>query len=274
MAELSLPLPQRLLVPLLERAAETRRRRGLLHDPHSVEIAERLRCPLAPGSSRLDRGPVRTRIFDEEVAVFLQHHPDGVIVELGCGLSTRSERLDNGTAHWVELDQPACMAHRRRLFAEKPRHTMLTGDLMSHGWQDAVADLGGPWCFVSEGALLCHRTEQIITLLRQLSHRFPGATLVMDTITGALAAQRCRPKVAEALPPDSLLPWFCDDPSALIALGAALVHTRTLMDLPDTALSRWVRRWAPLILRPQLSGYRINKFVLTDHVSNRREQLC
>jgi O-methyltransferase involved in polyketide biosynthesis len=38
------------------------------------------------------------------------------MVELGTGLNTRFERLDNGRVHWFDLDLPDVMALRRVFF--------------------------------------------------------------------------------------------------------------------------------------------------------------
>ncbi|WP_239476717.1 hypothetical protein [Nocardia arizonensis] len=38
---------------------------------------------------------LRASMFDEYVRGFLRKHPDGTVVDLGCGLSTRFDRLDN-----------------------------------------------------------------------------------------------------------------------------------------------------------------------------------
>ncbi len=41
---------------------------------------------------------LRSKLFDEQVTRFLSLHPRGTIVEVGAGLNTRYERLDNGHA--------------------------------------------------------------------------------------------------------------------------------------------------------------------------------
>jgi O-methyltransferase involved in polyketide biosynthesis len=46
-------------------------------------------------------------------------------VELGTGLNTRFERVDNGTVHWIDLDLPDTIALRRRYFADTERRQMV-----------------------------------------------------------------------------------------------------------------------------------------------------
>ena len=46
------------------------------------------------------------------------------MVELGTGLNTRFERTDNGSVHWIDLDLPDTIEHRRRFFADTERRRM------------------------------------------------------------------------------------------------------------------------------------------------------
>ncbi|MEG3847795.1 hypothetical protein QT971_12285 [Microcoleus sp. herbarium19] len=40
----------------------------------------------------------------------------GIIVEIGCGLNTRFERVDNGQVRWFDLDMPDSIAVRKKYF--------------------------------------------------------------------------------------------------------------------------------------------------------------
>nr|WP_228045011.1 hypothetical protein [Streptomyces ferrugineus] len=61
----------------------------------------------------------RTLRFDAWIAGFLRQHPSGTVVEIGTGISTRFERLDNGTVHWrhmlaASVTDPAWIDEARR----------------------------------------------------------------------------------------------------------------------------------------------------------------
>ena len=103
------PVQETLLIPLLgPEPSKRKRKRGLVHDPKAVEIVGRLDYDFSrwKGIRSLVGASIRTCMFDEEVAAFLEQHPDGTVVEIGVGLNTRHERLDNGRAHWIEFDLP------------------------------------------------------------------------------------------------------------------------------------------------------------------------
>lgn len=49
---------------------------------------------------------LRTVILDTWVRDFLAGHPAGTVVDIGTGLNSRFERVDNGQVHWIDLDLP------------------------------------------------------------------------------------------------------------------------------------------------------------------------
>ena len=133
-----------LLIPLLSRALETARPNGLLKDPRAVEIVDQLDYDFGKwrGSSSSSLACVRTRIFDEIALRFLELYPDGVIVEIGCGLNTRFERIDNGQARWFELDLDDSIDLRRSFFEDSPRRTMIAGSVFDDDWMEPGSQSG------------------------------------------------------------------------------------------------------------------------------------
>src|SRR5688500_4885880 len=105
-----------LLVPLYGRATMTRQGSDLIHDPKAIEMVEAIDYDFArfDGSMSLIGSVLRTRIFDRWLTRWLDAHPTGTVVEIGAGLNTRFERVDNGTARWIELDLPEVVELRRR----------------------------------------------------------------------------------------------------------------------------------------------------------------
>jgi O-methyltransferase involved in polyketide biosynthesis len=63
-------------------------------------------------------------MFDGWVNFFLRENPNGIIVEIGSGLNTRFERVDNGQVRWFDLDMPDSMAVRSNYFQETERRKL------------------------------------------------------------------------------------------------------------------------------------------------------
>jgi O-methyltransferase involved in polyketide biosynthesis len=65
---------------------------------------------------------VRTLILDTAVREFLGKNGDAVIINLGAGLDTRFERLNDARiSMWYDVDLPDVIDLRKRFFSEGPR---------------------------------------------------------------------------------------------------------------------------------------------------------
>ncbi|MFJ4851063.1 MULTISPECIES: class I SAM-dependent methyltransferase [unclassified Streptomyces] len=219
-----------LLIPLFARAAETARRRPLTRDPKAVELVESLDYDFSRvgGGLRLLGAVFRGVILDAWVREFLDAHPAGTVVELGCGLGTRYERLDNGTATWVEIDLPDVIALRRELLEESGRRRMVAGSVTEPGWTAAVGAAPGPYLFVSEAVLVYLTEAAVRTAIGLVTTHFPGSVLLMDTVPAAVARRERAVNVA----------WSCEDPRELADWGLRLRDSRALWELPPEARTR------------------------------------
>jgi O-methyltransferase involved in polyketide biosynthesis len=211
-----------LFIPLAGRAAETRKRRPILRDPKAIEIIEsvgfdRAKYNRAGGWTTV----VRTASFDVWVKDFLAEHPHGTVVELGTGLNTRFERVDNGTMHWIDLDLPDTIALRRRFFTDTDRRRMVAGSVLDDGWLAAVGEMPGPYFFVSDGVLVYLAEEDVMRTLAGLAEHFPGALIAIDTYSQQMLEREHRLATRWGI---ARWQWACDDPRSLEPLGLRVVE--------------------------------------------------
>lgn len=270
------PVQETALIPLLGRAEETRRGRGLVSDPRALEIVASLDYDFDKwrGGPSLVGTVLRTRMMDEDVRCFLRMHPGGTVVELGCGLNTRFERVDDGNVQWLDVDLPDMIALRRRWFEDTPRRRMIATDLRETGWLDAVAASPGPVCFVSEAVLIYLDADVARGVIEAIARRFPGAWLVMDTTGADMVRSQARHDAMRHLPRESWFRWACDDPRELESWGIGLVldRSRTFLDAgPEVRrrfplAMRWAVALAPWFLRRRVGAYRLNRYVVADPV--------
>ena len=76
----------------------------------------------------------RSANMDRFVRSFLERRPDGVIVQLGCGLETTYHRCDNGKTHRYGMDLPHVIEYRRGLLPEPERELYISGDAFAKDW--------------------------------------------------------------------------------------------------------------------------------------------
>jgi O-methyltransferase involved in polyketide biosynthesis len=260
-----------LLIPLLGRAVVTQQGKGLIHDPRAVEIVESLDYDFSKWkkSKALIGSVLRTRMFDEDVQSFLEQHPTGTIVEIGCGLNTRFERLDNGQAHWFDLDLPDTIALRRQFFQDEPRRKMIEASVLETAWMETVTATGGPWCFISEAVIIYLENEQAKQAITQIADHFPGAWILVDTTSEKMVASQSTHDAMRYLPQESWFRWVCNDPSEIEQWSnLQLARSRTLLDANPDLLQhaprsmRFMMRWLPWLVRAKVDGYRLNRFVV------------
>jgi O-methyltransferase involved in polyketide biosynthesis len=184
-------------------------------------------------------------------------------VELGVGLNTRFERLDDGHARWFELDLPEAMALRRRFFSDEERRTMLSGSVVDGAWVEAVAETGGPWFVVAEAVLPFLTEADARTAIGHMA-RFSGSRLAFDTWSSWMAEHQDEHDALSRT--DARVAWFVDDVPSLREWEPALrlVESRTLPDGPPPVLELVPPEMTAALQAvretPQVASYRLNVF--------------
>jgi len=226
-----------LMIPLYIRAMESRRPDAIVRDPKALELVGRLDYDFSLVRSRKKGDRVsmlmRMREFDRLARAFLTQHPDGVLVDLGCGLDTRFDRIENGRLEWYGLDLPEVIELRRGLLDETPRSHLIGRSVIDFSWMDDVKRRAGMhFLFLAEGVLYYLRLAQAQELVRELVRRFPGAELIFDAYSPVVV--RLHPH-----PPDvPTVYWGLKDDRDVEAWapGARLLGRHYYFDTPEPRL--------------------------------------
>jgi O-methyltransferase involved in polyketide biosynthesis len=223
---------QTLFIPLAARAHETQAKHPVLRDPRAVELVESIDFD----TEKYGRGSggvilvLRTAIFDHWVREWLAANPTGTVVELGTGLNTRFERVDNGQVHWFDLDLPDTIELRRRFFTDTDRRRMIAASLTDETWLDTIMASPGPYFFVSEGVLVYLTESDVLATLTRIATRFPGATISFDTYATQTHRQQARLGARKGMA--ARWQWPCDDPCTLETVGMRMLASVPLTRPP------------------------------------------
>ncbi len=226
-----------LFIPLAARARETVKKRPILRDPRAVELVESIDFDAA----KYGRGAgglitiLRTAIFDHWVSAFLAEHPAGTVVELGTGLNTRFERVDNGQVHWFDLDLPDTIELRRRFFTDTDRRRMIAASVLDEDWLDTIMSSPGPYFFVSEGVLVYLPEDDVTGALSRIAHRFPDAHVALDTYSTKSRERQHRMAAQRNM---ATWNWSCDDPRVLERFGLRLLESAPFTKPPKALRDR------------------------------------
>ena len=259
-----------LLVPLYARALDSLKKRPILNDLKAVEMVRSIDWDF----QRFNQGKrmlgcvLRTASFDEYVKGFLSRHPQGTVVEIGAGLNTRFERIDNGVVHWFDLDLPDCVEMRRRFFADSERRTTLAASILDASWVTAVRQSPGPYCFVAEAVLIYLTEPEVKAALGQIAANFPGATIAFDTTTRKGIDRGNKDHARRHL--GARFAWACEAPGEIERwkIGLRLVESHPMGDIPASLrprISLPTRATLRVLLKliPQMrKAYRLNLFTV------------
>lgn len=150
-----------LLITLYARAVESQKSNPIISDP----IAHQLVASLDYDFSRLDNKPaslvgvvIRARFFDEQAKLFLTKHPNGVIVNLGCGLDSRLERLGELASNtpFYSLDIAEVIELRERHLPKAANETLIKASMFDTSWLELLASKHPqqPVLLLAEGVMM------------------------------------------------------------------------------------------------------------------------
>jgi O-methyltransferase involved in polyketide biosynthesis len=173
-----------LLLPLWGRAVETRKPRPLLVDPTAVRIIDTLDYDFSTIAANVSfvsqlAWIARSLHIDRTIRKFLEQHPKATIVNLGCGLDTTFERVDNGTLYWYDLDLPDVIELRSTYIEPTPRRQFIERSILDDEWMELVKPADSV-LLVAAGVLYYFAEDQVRVLLRKFADRFPSSELIFD----------------------------------------------------------------------------------------------
>lgn len=174
-----------LLIPLWARAKECEKRRPVLVDRRAADILSALGCDTSQMDKAFDElyqlsWAIRAKMYDEEIKALLAQWPEATIVNIGAGLDTTFERVDNGRVRWYDLDLPEVIELRKRLVPETERSTCISKSVFDLSWFQEIAQPAGRVLLLACGVLPYFAGRQVKTLLGNLAAGFPEGEMVFD----------------------------------------------------------------------------------------------
>ena len=240
-----------LLVPLACRALEAQRPDAIIQDPKAVEVYNAL------GGSRdflmgmsghdLFASVMRVRQFDTFARRFLTRNPGGLVVDIGCGLDTRFQRLDDGRMTWIGVDLPDVIDLRRQLLPDGERCRTIAQSMFETSWLDEVARANKPVIFLAEGVFPYFSTGAVRPMITVMARRFPAGELVFDAMAPYMSwFHKLESSVLKRS--GTQLNWDAKNPAELETWGLCLLERWGYFDKPEPRLGgASVMRYIPPI---------------------------
>lgn len=183
-------------VTLYCHAIECQSKDSILNDSKTVEIIHELNKTLCNSNINLERDlaegktdkqlvvhvAIRAKQYDRYVGKFLESSPEGVVVNIGCGLDSRFLRVDNGKVIFYDLDLPEVIEIKRQFFNENERYHFIASSVLNYDWMSVVSKHKGPFLFIAEGVFMYLKREDVKSLVLKLQSEFPGSELVCEVV--------------------------------------------------------------------------------------------
>jgi O-methyltransferase involved in polyketide biosynthesis len=179
------------LLTLYARALDNQTKEPILGDEGSEEVLAQLdfdwRTFKSAKNQRFNVG-IRTKQLDDWVRKFVQQHPDGLVLDLGCGLDRRYFRVaPPPTVDWYDIDFPDVIDLRAKFYTADANYHAVPASLTDAEWlQQIPADR--PAIAVADGVLPFLADDDVKQLLVRVVNHFPSGQIAFNQYTGLMAA--------------------------------------------------------------------------------------
>lgn len=202
------------------------------YDPVAVDILKKLDFDFSGISKSFkEYGQVcclaREMNIDRTVREFLAEHPEGTIINLGCGLSTAAYRMPQGKAIWYDIDLPEVILVRQALLPPTKEHRLLARDIFDPLWPDAITSSKERGILLlATGVFHYQPPLRMKALLPFLAGCFPEGILFFDAVS-SLGMRISNRYVSSSGNNDAPMTFSIDNISAFTSLSRRFAAINT-----------------------------------------------
>jgi O-methyltransferase involved in polyketide biosynthesis len=211
-----------LFLPLWGRAEESKKQKPMLVDETALKIIEQVDFDFSQITRNIDElsqiAWIKRSLFcDRVVKGFLMRHPQGTIINIGCGLDTTFERIDNGKLKWYDLDLPDVIALRKKFVKENERRKFIASSFLEKDWLVNIEVIENV-LFIAAGVFYFFEEQEIQNFIVRLIETYPGSEIIFD-VSSPLGVRIANKKVVESsgLDEKSHLVWGLENKKEILA---------------------------------------------------------
>lgn len=235
-----------LFLPLWGRAHETKKINPLLVDETALEIIEKVDLDFSTITRDISELTeigwiMRSISVDRVIASMLEKDPKATIVNIGCGLDTTFDRIDNGHLLWYDLDLPDVIELRARFIKDSDRRKTISTSFLEEDWLEEIT-VGDNVLFIAAGVFYYFEEKEIKGFLKKLADRFPSGEILFDACSpfGVKVANRMVIKSA-GFDEKSFLKWGLEHTKDILSWDKRFVLLRTISFFRDKRIGLKLR---------------------------------
>ena len=179
-----------LVLPLWARAKDAVTDDPILNDTYARDIVARLDYDFTNIESEQTAShqlvwPVRAYNFDNSIREFLKHSSNAVVINIGAGLDTTFQRVDNGSVQWVNIDLPDVVLLRQKLIPDSEHERTIAKSVFDFTWLSDINLLikDRPTMFMAAGVLCYFEAREVKSIFCKLADSYPKAHVIFDAMS-------------------------------------------------------------------------------------------
>ena len=212
-----------LILPLWARARETEKDNPVEWDTYAKNIVEKIDYDFSwiedgPAADHQGVWAIRAYNFDSIIEAFIENTNRSVVVNIGAGLDTTFQRVDEGTVRWINIDLPDVVALRQGLIPDSEREMTIAKSIFDFTWIDDISrwTQGRSILFMAAGVLCYFEAQEVEILFRKLAETFPSSHFIFDAMSRFVAWGTNRDILKKSgFDPSTLIKWHLKKASDL-----------------------------------------------------------
>lgn len=178
-----------LLITLYMKYKESQKPNPIISDDNACELVKKIDYDFSKFDKAISSSvgvAIRSNYFDNITKKFIQLNENPVIIQVGCGLDSRYNRIGEiaKKAKFYELDIPEVMRIREKLIPKKDNETYIHASMLETNWMDNIKaeNPKANFLFIVEGVFMYFSKEDVKKFFVNLSDRFSNGEIVFDVI--------------------------------------------------------------------------------------------
>lgn len=188
-AQISNNISETLFITLNEKAKDAMHEEPLLGDCKSLELKNKIDFDFSKfGSPVMSHVGIclRSRIFDDASRKFINKNKNPVIVNIGCGLDTRKNRIgeEGKNAFFYQIDLPEVIDFRKKILEQQENEMYIAESMFETAWMEKIKNKHptAQFLLIVEGVLMYFNERDLKDMFDKMARYFPGADLRFDII--------------------------------------------------------------------------------------------
>ncbi|MFZ1082940.1 MAG: class I SAM-dependent methyltransferase [Candidatus Kryptoniota bacterium] len=178
-------IQETLLLPLWGRAVESQKKKPRLIDKVAIEIISTVDYDFSTITQNISwvsqfAWVARSLHVDNAILGFIKDYPKATIVNIGCGLDTTFDRIDNGQINFYDLDLPDVIDLRKKFFEENERRKTIACSFLDNRWFTQIQPDNGVF-FIAAGVFYYFDENQIRDFFKSIAGGFRGCEIFFDS---------------------------------------------------------------------------------------------